>query len=316
MKVVMINDAAFVGETLLKYLPNEIEKMHVTRSRGTWDKTFGITLKILKAKGDIYHAHYLLQDCYLASKFGKKPLIGHAHGSDLRDEIKKKKWGWIIKHNLRKCNKILVAQPTILDIALEFNDTAEYFPIPFDPNIFYPRPFSPENEEKRIFIASEHDFRTKGTDKFLKALSSLPIPVKIKALASGKDFAEAQKLVEELGLQVDFTPKVEHTEINTLYWESDLVLGSYSIGQLDTVAIEAMACGRPVVHSVSQKYFEKCPLEKLESIEATAEIIQKFLSNKKERKDRIKRQLEYVHSTHLAPLLAGRLLKMYDALVL
>jgi len=313
MKVVMINDAAFVGETLLKYMPAEMEKQHIKRSRGLWDKTFGIAFKILKVKGDVYHAHYLLQDCYIASKLGKKPLIGHAHGSDLRDEIKKRKWGWIIKNNLRKCDKIVVAQPTILDKALEFNDTAEYFPIPFDPKIFFPKPLPSEPKEKQVFIASTHNFRIKGTDKFLKALASLSEPVKIKSLAGGKDFAEAQKLAEELGLQVEFTHRVPHEKMSELYWESDLVLGSFSIGQLDTVAIEAMACGRPVVHSVSRKFFDKCPLEELESVDETAEIIQRLLGDNKEQEQRIKSQLDYVNSTHSAPLLAERLLKIYNA---
>jgi glycosyltransferase involved in cell wall biosynthesis len=314
MKVVMINDAAFVGETLLKYLPSELEKQHIKRSRGLWDKTFGIAFKILRAKGDIYHAHYLLQDCYIASRLGKKPLVGHAHGSDLRDEIKKRKWGWIIRHNLRKCAKILVAQPTILDTALEFNETAEYFPIPFDPKIFFPKPPPPEREEKQVFIASTHNFRIKGTDKFLKALASLSAPVKIKSLAGGKDFAEAQQLVRELGLQADFIPKVPHEKMSELYWESDLVLGSFSIGQLDTVAIEAMACGRPVVHSVSRRFFKSCPLEELESVDETAEVIQRLLVDKKEREQRVKSQLEYVNATHSAPLLAERLLGIYNAL--
>ncbi len=307
----MINDAAFVGETLLKYMPAEMEKQHIKRSRGLWDKTFGIAFKILKVKGDVYHAHYLLQDCYIASKLGKKPLIGHSHGSDLRDEIKKRKWGWIIKNNLRKCDKIVVAQPTILDKALEFNHTAEYFPIPFDPEMFFPKPLPPEPEEKQVFIASTHNFRIKGTDKFLKALASVSEPVKIKSLAGGKDFAEAQKLARELGLQVEFTPKVPHEKMSELYWESDLVLGSFSIGQLDTVTIEAMACGRPVVHSVSSKFFDKCPLEELESVDETAEIIQRLLGDKKEREQRIKSQLGYVNATHSAPLLAERLLGIY-----
>jgi glycosyltransferase involved in cell wall biosynthesis len=311
MKVVMINDAAFVGETLLKYMPAELEKQHIKRSRGLWDKTFGIAFKILKAKGDVYHAHYLLQDCYIASKLGKKPLIGHAHGSDLRDGIKKRKWGWIIKNNLRKCDKIVVAQPTILDTALEFNETAEYFPIPFDPKIFFAKPLPLEPEQKQVFIASTHNFRIKGTNKFLKALASLSEPVKIKSLAGGKDFVEAQKLAGELGLQVDFTPKVPHEKMSELYWESDLVLGSFSIGQLDTVAIEAMACGRPVVHSISREFFDECPLEELENVDETAEIIQRLLDDEKERAQRVKSQLGYVNATHSAPLLAERLLGIY-----
>jgi glycosyltransferase involved in cell wall biosynthesis len=311
MKVVMINDAAFVGETLLNYMPGELKKQHIKRSRSFWDKTFGIALKILRAKGDIYHVHYLLQDCYIASKLGKKPLIGHAHGSDLRDEIKRRKWGWIIKHNLRKCDRILVAQPTILDTAMEFNQTAEYLPIPFDPKIFFPKSLSPEREEKQVLIASTHDFMVKGTDNFLKALASLSEPVRIKSLAGGKNLAEAQQLAREFSLKVDFVPKVPHDKMNELYWESDLVLGSFSIGQLDTVAIEAMACGRPVVHSVSRKFFKKCPLEELENVDKTTEIIQRLLVDKKECKQRIKSQLDYVNSTHSAPLLAERLLGIY-----
>jgi glycosyltransferase involved in cell wall biosynthesis len=314
MKVVMINDAAFVGETLLKYMPADLEKQHIKRSRGLWDKTFGIAFKILRAKGDVYHAHYLLQDCYIASKLGKKPLIGHAHGSDLRDEIKKRKWGWIIKSNLRSCNKILVAQPTILDKALEFNETAEYFPIPFDPKIFFPTPLPTERQEKQVFIASTHDFRVKGTDKFLKALASLSTPVRIKSLMAGKNLLEAQQLAQELGLTVDFIPKVPHNKMKELYRESDLVLGSFSIGQLDTVAIEAMACGRPVVHSVAKKFFKTCPLEELESIDDAAEIIQKLLVNRKALEQRIKTQLAYVNSTHAAPLLADRLFGIYTEL--
>jgi glycosyltransferase involved in cell wall biosynthesis len=314
MKVVMINDAAFVGETLLKYMPADLEKQHIKRSRGLWDKTFGIAFKILRAKGDVYHAHYLLQDCYIASKLGKKPLIGHAHGSDLRDEIKKRKWGWIIKSNLRSCNKILVAQPTILDKALEFNETAEYFPIPFDPKIFFPTPLPTERQEKQVFIASTHDFRVKGTDKFLKALASLSTPVMIKSLMAGKNLLEAQQLAQELGLTVDFIPKVPHNKMNELYRESDLVLGSFSIGQLDTVAIEAMACGRPVVHSVAKKFFKTCPLEELETIDDAAEIIQKLLVNRKALEQRIKTQLAYVNSTHAAPLLGDGLFGIYTEL--
>ena len=314
MKIVMINDAAFVGETVLKYMPLEMEKQHVKRSRSLLDKTFGIALKILRAKGDIYHVHYLLQDCYIASRLGKKPLVGHAHGSDLRDEIKKRKWGWIIKHNLRKCPKILVAQPTILDTALEFNATAEYFPIPFDPKIFFPKPLPPEREENQVFIASTNNFRIKGTDKFLKALASLSTPVKIKSLAGGKNYAEAQQLAKELCLRVDFIPKVPHEKMSELYWESDLVLGSFSIGQLDTVAIEAMACGRPVVQSISRRFFKKCPLEEIENVEESAKIIQKLLVNKREREQRVKSQLDYVNSTHSAPLLAERLLGIYNEL--
>jgi glycosyltransferase involved in cell wall biosynthesis len=311
MKVVMINDCAFVGETLLKYLPPDVEKKHITRSRGLWSKTFGLAYKILRARGDVYHAHYLLQDCYIAARLGKKPLIGHAHGSDLRQQLKNRKWGRIVKYNLEKSDKIFVAQPTILEIAKEFNETAEYLPIPFDPAIFFPKSLPENKNEKIVFLASAHNFKIKGTDKFLRALASLPNLVKIKSLALGKDFLKAQQLSKNLNLSVEFIEGVPHDKMNELYWGSDLILGSYGVGQLDTVAIEAMACGRPVVHSVSRRFFQTCPLEELENSDKATEIIFRLLTDRKEIEERIKKQMLYVNSLHSAPLVAKRLMSIY-----
>ncbi|HML02494.1 MAG TPA: glycosyltransferase [Candidatus Bathyarchaeia archaeon] len=309
----MINDCAFVGETLLKYLPPDLEKKHITHSRGLLSKTFSLAYKILRARGDVYHAHYLLQDCYIAARLGKKPLVGHAHGSDLRQELRNRKWGWIVKYNLLKSHKIFVAQPTILEIAKEFNETAEYLPIPFDPEIFFPKPL-PENKEKIVFLASAHNFKIKGTDKFLRALASLPDRVEIKSLALGNDFLRAQQLSKDLNLNIEFIEGVPHNRMHELYWGSDIVLGSYGVGQLDTVAIEAMACGRPVVHSVSRKFFQTCPLEELESSDKATEIISRLLMDRRETEARIKKQLLYVNSVHSAPLLAERVMNVYSEL--
>jgi glycosyltransferase involved in cell wall biosynthesis len=310
----MINDCAFVGETLLKYMPPDVEKKHVRHSRGLWSKTFGLAYKILRAKGDVYHAHYLLQDCYIAARLGKKPLIGHAHGSDLRQELKNRKWGWIIKYNLRKSDKIFVAQPTILEIAKEFNKTAEYLPIPFDPAIFFPKALPENKNEKIVFLASAHNFKIKGTDKFLRALALLSNPVKVKSFALGKDFLKAQQLAKNLNLNIEFIEGVPHNRMNELYWGSDLILGSYGIGQLDTVAIEAMACGRPVVHSVSRRFFQICPLEELVNSDKATEIIFKLLADRREIGERIKKQLLYVDSVHSAPILAKRVMNIYSEL--
>lgn len=133
----MVNDCAFVGETLIKYLPCEIEVTHIKRSRHFFDKTFGIAWKIFRAKGDIYHVHYLLQDCYLALKFGKHPLIGHAHGSDLRSSLKHSVWGRMVRHNLKHCDKVLVSTPDVLAFAREFREDAEYLPNPVDTKLFF-----------------------------------------------------------------------------------------------------------------------------------------------------------------------------------
>ncbi|MGB8780510.1 MAG: hypothetical protein WCD81_07670 [Candidatus Bathyarchaeia archaeon] len=103
--------------------------------------------------------------------------------------------------------------------------------------------------------------------------------------------------------------------MNELYWESDLVLGSFEVGQLDTVAIAAMACGRPVVHSVSKRFFQECLLEELKETDEAIRVISKALTSDEWQNGRVKDQLFYVSSTHLAPLLARRLMKIYSELL-
>lgn len=314
MKVVMVNDCAYVGETLIKYLPHEVLVEHVKRSRCFLDKTFGIAWKIFRAKGDIYHVHYLLQDCYLALKFGKHPLVGHAHGSDIRETLKSKRWGWIVKYNLENCDKVLVAQPTILEIAKKHNSRAEYFPIPYDPEIFYPKPLPLEREVKQILLASPHDFRVKGTDKFLHALADVKIPFKVKTICYGKDAERAYILARKLGLKIEFIEKVPHRKMNELYWEADLVLGSFGVGQLDTVAIEAMACGRPLIHHVLEKFYSGCPLKELYVKNSVAELVHQLLVYREEAEEKVRAQLEYVQVHHNARILVKELIRVYREL--
>ena len=316
MKVVMINDCAYVGETLLKYFPTNIEKQHIKRTRELWNKTFGIAYKILRAKGDLYHVHYLLQDCYIASHLGKKPLVGHAHGSDLRETLRSRKWGSIVKNNLKSCNKILVAQPTVLNTAKEYNETSQYFPIPYDPEIFYPKPLPEKRSEYHVFLASVPDFNVKGTDKLLRAVSLVKEKIKIKTFNAGKDLEKTKQLAKDLKLEIDFITRVPHSAMNGLFWESDLVLGSFATGRehLDTVAIEAMACGRPVVHSVPKKFFASCPLEELQDPASASEVISRLLNDQNEKKNRINEQLNYVNPNHSAPVLVQKLIEIYSTL--
>lgn len=314
MKVVMINDCAFVGETLIKHLPSCVDAVHLKRTRRFFDKTIKIGWKILRAKGDVYHCHYLLQDCWLALKLGKRPILGHAHGSDLREAIWSRKWGWMVKSNLKSCDKILVAQPTILDVAKEFNNTAEYFPIPYDPKLFYYAPFVRGYAVKQVFMASPQDFRVKGSDRLLRALSLVKIPFKVVAIRYGRDVKRAEKLTEDLGLDMKFVDEVPHDGMTQLYWSSNVVLGSFGVGQLDTVAIEAMACGRPVVHHIHKRLYPSCPLEEFASVEEVSKDITRLLTDEKETEKRIRMQLEYVEATHSAPILAKKLNEIYEKL--
>ncbi|MBS7612497.1 glycosyltransferase [Candidatus Bathyarchaeota archaeon] len=254
MKIVMINDCAFVGKTLLKYLPSNIGKQSIERTRGLWSKTVKLAYKIWRAEGDLYHVHYLLQDCYVASRLGKKPLIGHAHGSDLRSTLNHPLWGKLVKHNLLHCNKIVVSTPDILDIANRFREDAEYLPNPVDMKLFYPKPFIPLRAKKHVLIASVSNWSVKGTDIIIRALSRIKDEVEVSIINYGRDFAKTISLASSLGLNLNVLPKVSHERVREYYWNSDVVIDGVKLGSLGVVSLEAIACGRPVIVYASSDY--------------------------------------------------------------
>jgi glycosyltransferase involved in cell wall biosynthesis len=310
MKLVMINDCAFVGETLLKYMPPELEKQHIKRSRSFWSKTFSLAFKILRAKGDIYHANYLLQDCYIASRLGKKPLIGHAHGSDLRTSLNHFVWGRIVRHNLKHCDKILVSTPDILGIAKRYREDAEYLPNPVDTELFFPKPLSQHDGKKRVLIASDCNFNVKGTDISIKALSRIKDKVEVSIIKNGVDFEKACALASSLGLSLNVLPKATHEKLNAYLWNADVVIDRFKLGSLGVISLEAIACGRPVVTYVSSEFqeYREFPLKDVCTEETVAD-------NVKEANYALwEKQQEYLMKNHKAEAAARKMIEIYDSL--
>ncbi|MEM2742276.1 MAG: glycosyltransferase [Nitrososphaeria archaeon] len=310
MKVVMVNDCAFVGETLLKYMPDNVEKLHVRRTRGFWSKTFGLAYNILRAKGDVYHVHYLLQDCYMAARFGKKPLVGHAHGSDLRAALRHPIWGRIVKHNLMNCDKVLVSTPDILAIAKKFREDAEYLPNPVDMKVFYPKSIVEHNDKKRVLIASDCNWVVKGTDIAIRALSKIKNEVEVSIIKHGADFEKTLVLARSLGLRLNILPKVPHEKMREYYWNADVVIDRFKLGSLGMVSLEAIACGRPAITYVSSEYHEYADFP-LKDIAREEEIVD-MIRNADLKLWRM--EYLYLERNHKANLIVEKLLKTYSDL--
>jgi glycosyltransferase involved in cell wall biosynthesis len=311
MKVAMINDCAFVGETLIKYLPTHIDVVHLKRTRKFFDKTVKIAWKILKAKGDIYHCHYLLQDCYIASKLGRHPLIGHAHGTDVRWSINHFAWKRIVKHDLKKCDKILVSTPDILETTKEYREDAEYLPNPVDTERFYPKPIKAHKGKLRVLIASDSNWYVKGTDIAIRALSGLKDEVEVFLVHKGRDFAKTMALAESLGLRLNVLPETPHENMCNYYWNADVVMDRFKLGSLGMVSLEAIACGRPVLNYVSSAYpaYKDFPLKDVDSVEKIVSAIKNF-SPKLWEVEHV-----YLKATHDPNLIAKRMAKVYESII-
>jgi len=306
----MINDCAHVGETILRFLSEEVEKVYVKRGRGLLSKTVGVAYKILRSRGDVYHVNYLLQDCYIASRCGKKPLIGHAHGSDVRTGLKHFLWKKIVRHNLKCCDKIFVSTPDILEPTRRYREDAEYLPNPVDTRLFYPKPLPNQNERLKVLIASNSDWEVKGTNTAIKALSKIKNQIDVSIIHYGKDFDKTIELARSLGLTIHILERVPHEKIREYYWRTNVVVDRFKIGSLGMVSLEAIACGRPVVTYVSSKYpeYRDFPLKDVNTEEEVVEAVNNATSNL------WKKQYAYLKKYHDPHKVADRVREIYEAL--
>lgn len=311
MKIVMINDCAFAAETLLRYLPTDVEKQHIKRTRGLWSKTFGVAYQILRAHGDVYQANYLLQDCYIAARLGKKPLVGYSVGSDLRVYLDHWMWGRIVRHNLKNCDKIMVSTPDLINIAHPFREDVEYLPPPVDPELFYPRPVLTHAGKKQVLVASNSNWQGKGTDIVIRALSMLKDEISVSIIAHGLDFNKTLELASSLGLALNVLPKVPHEKINEYYWNTDVVIDQFRVGCPGTVAVEAIACNRPAVTFVSSVFpeYAEFPSKDVNSEDKIVEAVREACTNA----NILKKQREYVEMNHETTAVLKKLMRIYGS---
>jgi glycosyltransferase involved in cell wall biosynthesis len=310
IRVIMINDCASVGETLIKYLPEDLKVFHLKRSRDFLEKTLKIAWRIFRSKGDIYHVHYLLHDCYITLKLGKKPIVGHVHGSDVRSGLKNRFFKNMVRYNLNNCDKILVSTPDVLGITKQLRVDAEYLPNPVDNGLFYPRPLGKRKGKIKVLIASSCNWDIKGTDLAIKALSKIKSDVEVRIIKYGSDFERTLALASSLDMRLIVLPQIPHYKMNKYYWDVDGVIDRFKLGSLGMVSLEAIACGRPVVTYVSSKYHEynDFPLKNVNTIE-------KIISSCLEPRQKLwKAEHNYLKKHHNPDLISQLLLKIYKSL--
>jgi len=210
MRVVMVHDCAYVGYELRRRLMKRgINVEHVFFGGLPKVETARMALKLRRMKCDLVHAHFCRSPAYVAYLSGK-PYIVHCHGTDIREGV-----GWLQRKCLEKAKKVLVSTPDLLGILPK----ATWLPNPVDTD--------------RFRLLKEH-----SGNKILY------FPHWYEDLRQ-----ELRRICARFGydLTVPSGRSVLYNEMHLFLNQFDVFVDRFSIKSYSKTALEAMACGLPVV---------------------------------------------------------------------
>ncbi len=274
-------------------------------SSSYWDKvkylkSVSTVKKLIKEyKPDIVHAHY-------ASSYGligalartEVPYVVSVWGSDVYDFPNIVPFGKnIIRFNLKKADKILSTSHVMAKETMKYTDKKiDVTPFGVDTGLFEPQPF---NDSLEFVIGNVKTLRPKyGIDVLIQAADMViknnpSKTIRLDIYGEGPQKEELIRLSESLGIadKVNFMGFVDNDKLPAVYNSVSVSVSVSDSESFGVVAVEAMACGCPVVTSDADGFTEVVDngvtgfLVPKRDPQATADAIQKFIDNPKLRKE-------------------------------
>jgi len=219
-------------------------------------------IEILREDFDLIHAHLPTDWSAIISAAKGKPLVltyfndivGEGHFGGIAQIYGK----FNLKFVLNRASKIVIVQPSYIKSSRYlrgYEDKIEIIPVGVDLEKY--KPTGMATDGKTLFFLAILDIyhRYKGLDDLLRALVLVKraVPdVKLIIEGEGELLSHYKSLSDELGLRdnVDFTGLIPVEMVPNFYNKYDIfILPSASPSQegFGMVALEAMACGKPVV---------------------------------------------------------------------
>jgi glycosyltransferase involved in cell wall biosynthesis len=212
MKIVMVDDCAYVGQELRKELIKrgfEVDHYFFSKSLIPKTATLKMAWKLRRTKHDMVHAHFCRSAVYAAYLSGK-PYIAHCHGTDIRSGI-----SWPKRRCLKKARKVLVSTPDLLKILPD----ATWLPNPIATERF--KPLKQHDGNKVLYFHHWYE------DLSL----------------------EVRRTCEKLGysLTIPMFYSVPYERLHLFLNDFDIFVDRYAIKSYSKTALEAMACGLVVI---------------------------------------------------------------------
>lgn len=317
-------------------IDEDISKKESTFSKFQYIKKIKRVRNILKEiKPDILHAHYASSYGLLGSLANYKPYILSLWGSDIllfpkEGPIQKK----IIKYNLKKANAIFSTSKYMADEAkLYTNKNIEITPFGVDFELFKKNKVKSITSNKiRIGIVKSLE-KVYGIDYLINAIKVIKdkyqeYEIELNIVGQGTQRENLLSLINDLGLNniVKIIEPMSQKDISDFYNSIDIAVFPSLSESFGVGAIEAQACGVPVIVSDIKAFYETtipnktsliCKIADVDSIVKSLEvlIINNELRDKmgKEGEKFVKENFDMYKIFHKVDLLYNRIITDYKS---
>ncbi len=217
--------------------------------------------EILEFKPDVIHAQHIWIISSIALEYNI-PVVVTSHGSDIMGYEEWPKFHEIMYRVARGCKKIIAisnhSRDVIANIFKEDKDKIVTISNGYDKNYFYKENYN----KKEIFTELEIDktydkvvcfagrlAKNKGVDLLLQAAKYYENDDTLTLIVGyGEEYKNLNKMKEELGLNnVVFLGNQNHDILRKIYNISDVCVVPSRKEAFGLVALEAIACGTPVI---------------------------------------------------------------------
>tara|TARA_B100000686_G_scaffold66387_2_gene71612 strand:- start:21195 stop:22307 length:1113 start_codon:yes stop_codon:yes gene_type:complete len=211
----------------------------------------------LCADADVVHGQSFqsVLPAYTAKKINEIPMVTSWHTSHFLKKADQVFWRPIFRKFLRSSQYNFTASIEIADVAKSLAPDAmiEAIPNGVDTQMFQPSTDMKIEDKPTTLIVPRRLYEKNGVEFFIRAMPLIAQSIDVQALivGDGPERSRLEELTLLLGMQsrIEFLGKREHSEMPKLLNLADIAIFPSLMEATSVAALEAMACGIPVVAS-------------------------------------------------------------------